>query len=169
MVSFYDLMAGRPSLFLYSTNVFMKFLIQEQYRGGEHFAWCSEYFDPVKQGAYSAAYGIPVSSSPATLYRRYKEDQGDTHSSLINGQKASIKARAIEWFKKDEISQEELEDIIFMVDKNRESDWRPVIYVIHRQLVEAKLKPVPVKDRAGVGMEYVIRDLTFDEFDMIEV
>lgn len=162
-------MPSTPPLFLYSTNVFMKFLIQERYQKGKHYVWCSEYFDPTKHGSYGGAYGIPASSSPAGLYLRYKQDRGDTHSYLINEQKAGIKKRAIDWFQEGQITQADLEDIIFMVDKNREDDWRPVIYVIHRGLVEPRLKQAPAKKSAGTGLEYIIEDLARHEFDMIEV
>ena len=164
-------MPSTSTLFLYSTNVFMKFLIQERYRGGRHYVWCSEYFDPTKHSSYGGAYGIPVSSNPAVLYRRYKEDlqSGDTHSALIGSQKASIKARAVEWLGKGEIDQRDLEDITVLVDKGRAEDWRPVIYVISRTLVASRLKRVSASQTAGFGMEYVIEDLTHDEFDLIEV
>lgn len=164
-------MPSAPTLFLYSTNVFMKWLIQERYQGGRHYVWCSEYFDPTKHGSYSGAYGIPASSNPAVLYRRYKEDlqSGDTHSALIGSQKASIKARAVEWLNKGQINQQDLEDITVLVDKGRVEDWRPVIYVISRALVASRLKRVAASQTAGFGMEYVVEDLTHDEFDLIEV
>lgn len=141
------------------------------YRGGRHFVWCSEFFDPKKHGDYGSAYGIPPSSSPASLYRRYKEDLegGDTHSASIVNQKAGIKARAIEWHGRGEISEQDLQDITYMADKGRKNDWRPVIYVISSERVKDRLESVPVKDRAGIGMEYVIKDLNDDEFDLIEV
>jgi hypothetical protein len=163
-------MAGRTPLFLYSTNVFMKFLIQEQYQGGKHYVWCSEHFDPTKLASYDPARKIPPSSNPAMLYRRYKEDfeSDDTHSSMINSQKSAIITRAGEWFKDGKITSDDFEEIVFLVDKNR-SDWRPVIYVIRRDLVEARLEPVAAWERAGVGMEYRIKDLTWDEFELMEV
>lgn len=164
-------MPSIPTLFLYSTNVFMKFLIQERYQGGRHYVWCSEYFDPTKHGSYGGAYGIPASSNPAVLYRRYKEGltSGDTHSALIGSQKASIKARAVEWLNEGKINRQDLEDIIVLVDKGRAEDWRPVIYVISRSLVASRLRRVVASQTAGTGMEHVIEDLTHDEFDLIEV
>lgn len=164
-------MADGSSLFLYSTNVFMKYWIQERYANGRHYVWCSSYFDSSKHGAYSDAYGIAASSNPAVLYRRYKQDleSGDTHSSMIEKQKAGIKARAAEWLGAGKISEEDLEDIVTMVDLDRRDDWRPLIYIINRNLVSDRLERVPARERAGIGLEYRISDLTRDEFDLIEV
>lgn len=160
-----------PPLFLYSTNVYMKYLVQETYRGGKHYVWCSEYFDPMKHSSYGAAYGIPVSSSPAHIYRRLKEDcdSGDTHSAAIKSQRDGIITRAGGWFANGEITKQQLEDITFMAQNSRTQDWRPVIYVIRSDLVAARLEPVAASERAGVGMEYRITDLTREEFDLIEV
>jgi hypothetical protein len=59
---------------LYSTNVFLKFHIQEQYRGDIHYVWCSENFDSRKLSAYSSGSLVPPSSNPADIYRQLQQD-----------------------------------------------------------------------------------------------
>jgi hypothetical protein len=44
-----------------------------------------------------------------------------------------------------------------------------LLYIIPTAVVSAKVKKVPVDDRAGLGPEYVIENLLTDEFDAIEV
>jgi hypothetical protein len=46
--------------------------------------------------------------------------------------------------------------------------WRPLVYVIPRNLVEARLKPVHLKQRASFGLEFLVEDLKRNEFDIIE-
>jgi hypothetical protein len=60
-------------------------------------------------------------------------------------------------------------DILYMVEHATSKDWRPLIYVIHRPAVENRLIPVPAHQRAGIGDEYIIRDLARHEFDIVEL
>ncbi|MFJ2988312.1 hypothetical protein ACIPF8_10625 [Collimonas sp. NPDC087041] len=47
--------------------------------------------------------------------------------------------------------------------------WRPLVYVIPRALVEAKLRLVAPASRASIGKEYIIENLGRNEFDIIEM
>jgi hypothetical protein len=47
-------------------------------------------------------------------------------------------------------------------------EWRPLIYVIPRSSMEARLKVVPIHRRTGPTLEYIIEDLKRSEFDIIE-
>jgi len=87
---------------------------------------------------------------------------------MINGQLASLKIRAGEWLNAGKIDLEAYREIVFLLDKDQQS-WRPVIYLIRRDLVEARLEAVPPSDRAGPGREYKIADLTRAEFELLEV
>src|SRR2546428_6535524 len=101
---------------VYSTNVFLKLLIQERYRNDMHYVWCSEHFDSKKQPAYSSGSLIPPSSNPADIYRELQRDvQGlDSHSVKIAAQKVMFTSLAIEWERRGEISSNDKDDIIWM-------------------------------------------------------
>jgi hypothetical protein len=155
---------------LYSTNVFLKLLIQEKYRGDIHYVWCSEDFDSRTVPAYSSASMVPPSSNPADIFRELRRDveRPDLHSARINQQKVSLTDLAIDWEKKGLVSTADKDDIVFMVSHAQLNHWRPLIYVIPRPPVQARLSAVPMRLRAGIGNEYIISDLKRSEFDIIE-
>jgi hypothetical protein len=162
-------MAG---LVLYSTNVFLKHVIQREFRNDIHYVWCSEFFDAqAAGGAYSSAALIPRSSNPADIYRTLKVecDCGDRHSSKIAEQKVSLAKLARDWKKSGEITDAQSKEILYLVKKASFRDWRPVIYVIPREPIEPRLTSVPLEKRAGFGPEYIISDLKRSEFDIIEI
>lgn len=156
---------------LYSTNVFLKFHIQQQYRGDVHYVWCSENFDSRTVAAYSSGSLVPPSSNPADIYRALLEDvkRGDRHSAKIAAQRASFEKLAFAWLAAGEITSEQKDEIIYMVEHADMNHWRPLLYVVPRIPVEPRLKPVPMNKRAGLGPEYIIEDLRRSEFDLIEL
>lgn len=156
---------------LYSTNVFLKFLIQQRFRKDIHFVWCCEFFDSTRQPAYSASSIVAPSSNPSDIYRQLKKEieEKDRHSYKINEQKASLTNLAIKWESVGEIRKDEKDEIVFMVNNASFDDWRPLIYVIPRLPVEHRLKLVPIDRRASFGIEYIIDDLERTEFDVIEI
>lgn len=156
---------------LYSTNVFLKLLIQERFRGDIHYVWCSEFFDSKSLPRYSSSSQIAPSSNPADIYLDLKGavQRKDEHSYKINEQKLSLKNLAIKWEASGEISTDDKEEIIYRVDKASFDDWRPLIYVVPRALVETRMQPVPPTKRASFGPEYIIPDLKRSEFDIIEL
>lgn len=157
-------------ILLYSTNVFLKLLIQEKYRNDIHYVWCSERFDSRKLEAYSVRALIPPSSNPADIYRQLRRDVDgrDMHSAKIIAQKASFKSIAIEWEKNGEIASNDKEEIIYMVDTSDFELWKPLLYIIPYAPVKSRLLTVPISQRAGVGEEYIIPNLKRSEFDIIE-
>jgi hypothetical protein len=160
-----------PPPLLYSTNVALKFLIQERFRKNLHFAWCSEYFDAKHYPPYSIKSHVAPSANPYDIYRELKDAvaRNDRHCSKINEQKVTFKNLALEWEAGGEISHAEKEEIIFWTDNAGFNEWRPLIYVIPRSLVELRLELVAPDTRASFGSEYVIRDLRKDEFNIIEI
>jgi len=156
---------------LYSTNVFLKLLLQEKYAGDRHFAWCSEHFESQALSRYTPSYHVAPSANPADIFRDIKRDvdRGDLHSPKLAAQKASFIARAHEWERAGSISSSDREDIVYMVEHATSKDWRPLIYVIRQEAVASRLEPVPAHMRAGIGDEYIIRDLARNEFDIIEI
>lgn len=156
---------------LYSTNVFLKPLIQSRYQADEHYVWCSEDFDSSKLSAYAYGSLVPPSSNPADIYRELQRDvqRKDSHSAKITAQKATLIRLATEWHANGKISLADKDDIIYMVNNASLDHWRPLVYIIPRVVVESRLQVVPVAKRAGFGNEYIIPDLKRCEFDIIEI
>src|ERR1700761_8978600 len=100
-------------LLLYSTNVFLKFHIQQQYRGDIHYVWCSENFDSRKLSPYSSGSDVPPSSNPADIYRSLMDDvnRGDRHSAKIAAQRASLEKLAITWLTAGEVTSVQKDEI----------------------------------------------------------
>ena len=158
-------------LLLYSTNVKLKFLIQQEFRSDTHFVWCSDAFDQTKLPGYSLNSHTPASSNPAEIYRQLVKDirTSDKHSAKIAEQRASLMKRALDWAKAGEITPAQKSDIVYLVKTASFSEWQPLIYIIPFPAVCARLVQVPANKRAGMGMEYTIADLNRSEFDIIEV
>lgn len=158
------------TVLLYSTNVFLKLLIQQIYRNDVHYVWCSEYFDSKKLSAYTSGVLVAASSNPADIYRdlQHAVQTHDNHNAKIISQKASFISLATTWESDGEISTTQKDDIIYMVTTATFDLWRPLLYVIPRAPVEPQLQLVPVHKRAGLGNEYIIPSLNRSEFDVIE-
>jgi hypothetical protein len=158
-------------LFLYSTNPYIKLLIEERFREDKHYAWCSESFDSAKQPGYSASSLVAASSNPASLYKELREGckRGEKHCSKIGDTRTRLKALAVEWEQKGEISSEDKEEIILLADDQDPMYWQPLIYVIPRHLVESRLQKVHLGLRASFGREFIIGDLNRNEFDIISL
>jgi hypothetical protein len=92
----------------------------------------------------------------------------DSHNVKIAAQKLSLTKLAIEWENKGEITANEKDEIIYMVDNADFSLWRPLLYVIPYESVKARLQLVPINNRAGFGNEYIISDLKRPEFSIVE-
>lgn len=160
------------NVILFSTNVFLKFQIQEQYCGGIHYVWCSENCDSKTLSAYSVGALVAPSSNPADIYRELKRDvEGkDKHSAKISAQKATLASLAVQWEASGKISALQKDDLLYLVNTADFSLWRPLLYVIPRTAdIESRLQEVPMSSRAGIGPEYIIEDLKRSEFEIVEL
>ncbi len=155
---------------LYATVTFMKSRIQRDYRNDIHYVWCSEHFDSTKLSIYAPGSRTPRRADPIAVYRELAEDvaTGDLHSAKIASQRASLKKLAIEWAAGGEITKDQKEEIVYMVDHALIQEWRPLLYLIPRNRVADRLELVPMEKRASVEEEYIIRDLQRSEFEIIE-
>ena len=156
---------------LYSTNVFLKLLIQQQFRGDVHYVWCSESFDSTTLPRYSVGSLVAPSSDPANIYRELNEAvrRSDRHCHKIIEQKLSLTKLAVDWEAAGEIRTDERDEIVYRVDNATFAEWRPLIYIIPRALVQPRIQVVPAARRASLGPEYIIPDLQRSEFDVIEL
>lgn len=155
---------------LYSANPHLKLYVQQQYQDDVHYVWCSGCFDPQAAPRLSNASRIPPSSSPKDICRALHAAvaRGDRHDPKIVEQRAGIIGRATKWAASGAISAGQRDEILYLAEKSELKEWRPLLYVIPRALVAARLRRVPMADRAGIGDEFVIPDLRRNEFDVIE-
>jgi hypothetical protein len=148
----------------------MKYRIQTMFRGRRHYIWCSPNFEAAALPRYAIGAGLPPSSDPATIYRQLHhavrtKDQGDNK---IIDQKKVLKALALKWFKDNQISADDRDEIIAMVSKSDFLDWKPLLYVIPYGAVAGRAQLVPRGKRASHEPEYILVDLADTEFQIIE-
>lgn len=165
------MLSSMATLLLYSTNVCIKLYIQSRFRNDIHYVWCSEVFDSKAENRYSRFANIARSSNPADIYRALIEEvkDGDMDGANIQKKKASLQQVAVRWEEDGEISRKGLEEITVIIESAGVQEWRPVLYVIPRHLVENDLEEVPRYNRSKTGMEYLIRNLKRSDFDVIEL
>jgi hypothetical protein len=159
-----------PSPFLYSTNPWIKFDIYQRYRGERHWVWCSDFYDARKYYLHRGAGRMPPSSNPAEIYENLKAsvDRPDFHCPTIVRVQLSLKERALEWVKDGSLTHIDAQDIIYQLDHAAITDWRPLLYVVHRASVESRLVEVPPDKRANpTSMEWTLADLAPPEFDVL--
>lgn len=163
-------MAG---VILYSANPWFAVDLATRYRGNMFFAWVSEYFDAKSAPPGSAAALVAPSSTPCRIYRTLLEDATaqDDHSALIGGYRKKFALLARQWLSAGLLSKDQHDEIIASVRGRTWTIWRPVLYVIPRQVVEStgRLTPVPRRMRGGYGPELQVSDLHRDEFDIVEL
>lgn len=159
------------NLFYYSTNTYLSYYLSKTFYDNTFFVWCSPVFDPrglEKNHPYSK---IPQSSSPNAIYRQLKSDVEtfDCHSSKVNENKAGLKRGAMIAWKDQVITDDELSIIQDTIDSAVITDFKPLLYIIPKSLVQPKVELVPVKERANpLSVEYRIRDLKLNEFEILE-
>lgn len=156
---------------LYSTNTHLKFVLQRDYFGGSHYAWCSPVFDSRTLGRYSAGASLPPSSDPASIYRELFEatKRTDSHSAKIKEQKATLMGLAVKFSEAQKITDLARDEVIEIVRTAPFSEWRPLLYLIpHTEDLRPRIKDVPYNRRAGRELEYIVEDLKPEEFHVIE-
>lgn len=157
---------------LYSTNPWIAHDITMRFRGGRHFVWCSEYYDPLTAPAGSAQSAIAPSSSPKGIYETLLGDyqREDGHSALIKGYRGTFCRLAKSWLADNQINKVQHDEIAAIVKSNSWRIWRPVLYVIPKEPIANanRLNSVPHRQRAAYGPELQVTDLMPHEFDIIE-
>ncbi len=121
-------------------------------------------------GRYTHRAMVAPSSNPSDIFKDLKEavHRGDHHNPKILEQKTSIKSLAIKYNGEGKLSDKDKDEIIYLVDSSSFQDWRPLLYIIPYAPIRGRLEEVPIHLRASLGMEYIIKDLTRNEFDIIE-
>lgn len=162
--------SGKKPLLLWSTNSWLKHYIQMRFRNDTHYVWCSPIFEGQSAARYAVGAGQPPTSDPATIYRQLHiaVSRQDGHDPKIASQRTTIKALAAEWFAVGELTEDERDEILAIVDRSTVRDWRPVLFVIPFDSVGIRVKSVPREKRASLEPEYIIPDLSKEEFELIE-
>ena len=158
------------SPFLYSANPLVKFTISRDYLNHTHFVWCSDAFDCRRHYLHVGPLGTPPSSQPGEIFERLRAatvERVDWADLSIAGWKTKIKAMSVQWKADGRIDDDAEQEIMFLLDRADIGQWRPLIYIIQRDKVAARLKPVALSSRASVEMEYTLEDLQPHEFDVI--
>jgi len=156
---------------LFSTVTFWKYHIQRRFRNGTHFVWCSEHFDPKKTSAYSVHNQTGPTANPRSIYETLQEavEDRDTHCPKIQEQKSTIQQLAGQWSDEGLITDDEAQEIYYMMERGDFQNWRPLLYTIPTQQVASRARPVPIEDRASLGPEWIIEDLDTSEFRLVEL
>src|SRR4051794_3035652 len=84
------------------------------FRGGRHYVWCSEYYDPTRAPGTSAAAAIAPSSSPKALFEQLAADcaRNDEHSHHIKRYRKTFRRLAAEWLSASEITKDQHDEIV---------------------------------------------------------
>jgi hypothetical protein len=155
---------------LYSTNTWLAYNINEHYYHGQHYVWCSRYFDAKSLPAHR--YSLPPTSSPSEIYNDLEKAvvNGDLHNSKIQANKIGILNGAAVKRLAGLISAEQQREIAEVVGAAQILDFRPLLYVIPISLVADSIKDVPISGRAHpLALEVVIECLSGTCFDVIEL
>lgn len=144
-------------------------MISERYFNGEHYIWCTPYFDSRQHSPRNGT--VPPTSSPAEIYQSLFQEvrRGDRHSGKIKENRIGILRGAA--IKKDQgvINEKQKDDIAAIVDRAETYDFRPLIYLIPYSIACDRLAEVPIADKAHpLSVEYVIDRLPRNDFDVIE-
>ncbi|MQA91450.1 MAG: hypothetical protein GEU90_14690 [Gemmatimonas sp.] len=144
-------------------------MIQEEHRRDLHYVWCSECFDSALAPPHSLRALVGSSSNPADIYRGLKAevDSADKHGNNFTRIAGSLSVLAQKWYIANEIAEHDRDEILYMLMEPTPRLWTPLVYVIPRDAVATRLKPVHPSKRSGTGREFVMEDLRRDEFDVI--
>jgi hypothetical protein len=115
---------------------------------------------------------VAPSSSPCALANALLAEMEleDRHSTHRKRYRKVFRGLAATWAANGTLSDAQAQDIRDMVKQASYRIWKPIVYIIPREPVEAagRLYPVPVSKRAGHGPEFRIEDLKGQEFDVME-
>jgi hypothetical protein len=161
-----------PGTILYSANPWFSTEIARRYRGGNFFAWVSDYFDTELAPAGSAGAFIAPSSNPRRIYEEMLVEYNaeEEHSRTRGAHRKTFSRLARRWLGNKELTEDQYGEIIASVRAPSWRIWKPVLYVVPRTNIDAtRIKEVRRNDRAGYGPEYQIFDLRENEFDIVDL
>lgn len=149
--------------FLYSVNSLLAYKINEEFYGGNHYVWCAPEFNCTEN---------PPSSNPKEIMKMIWADVNlhDRHSPKIMQNKLGLLNGVEINYKNNNISEEQREELIKIVNGVDIAYFRPLIYIISYQKVKNKIIKVSATEKAEwFSNEYKIECLKSKEFDMIDI
>ena len=158
------------TLFLFSTNSWLSFVIGEEYYGSVHYVWTSPIFDTSMSPKLRRV--TPPTSTPKDIYLSLLEEvtRGDRHSLKIAKLREGIVRGAEIRHGNGLISDKSLTEIRQVVGLAESRDFRPLLYVISYPKVQHLVRDVPVGDRAHpLSQEYVIEELPESSFEALDL
>ena len=122
----------------YSANPWFATEIARRYRGGNFFAWVSEYFDTELAPPGSAGALVAPSSNPRRIYEEMLVEYNaeEEHSRTRNAHRKTFSRLARQWFGTGELTEDQHDEIIASARARSWRIWKPVLYVIPRSLSE---------------------------------
>jgi len=155
---------------LYSANTWLSYCIAQRYYNEIHYVWCTPYCDGRTLALREAC--LPPTSSPFEIYKNLQEEvrRGDRHSTKIVENKTGILRGAELKKEAGVITVQQERDIISIVERAEQIDFRPLLYVIPYVGVADIVREVPVEDKAHpLSQEYRIESLSRRLFDVIDI
>ncbi|MDR0883583.1 MAG: hypothetical protein LBN05_03125 [Oscillospiraceae bacterium] len=140
----------------FSVQTFLAYHINENYYGGVHFVWCADSFDDKE---------LPPFANPKSIYHSLINTK-DKYSRSINEKMKGILAGAAQMYAKGKINKKELKEIIDIVNRAPVHHFRPVLYLIHKLLIQPERIDTVVSYRNNI---HIIADLSSNECEMLEL
>lgn len=162
--------AAQQPLLYYSANTELAYRISEIYYGQIHYVWCTPFFTPSKGGELD--YKVPSSSAPRDIYASfYKEvEQRDNHGTNIERNRVGLRNGVIAKKRAGVLTDQQADELNFLIDNATTSDFRPLLYVIPHEGVSHLVQLVPLRERANpFSLEYRIAELPRRCFDVIRI
>jgi hypothetical protein len=156
-------------MLLYSTNTWLAYTISSRFYSQRHWVYCAPVFAAAPD---PHAPVQPPSSSPKGIYWELESAvrASDMHSSKIAQNRAGLKKGALAKEAAGVISKQDAADITWIVDNAQIAHFRPLLYVIVRTQVAARLKRVSPQNAANpFSEEYIIEDLQAGEFEALDL
>lgn len=161
-------LAGRPVL--YSTNTWLAYNISERFYRGQHFVWCTPFFEAGSDTP--RRYTVAPSSTPKEIYvELYRAaHRSDYNNSKIKDNKGGILKGAAFKRAAGVITEEQERKIAQAVEAAQLIEFRPLLYVIPCHLVAETMREARQEDRPAnpLSAEYIIEALPNNYFDVIE-
>lgn len=156
-----------PDLLFYSTNSLMAYLINEYYYRGNHYLYCTPYFERHPDPNFPP---LAPTSNPKILYERLMEESktSDKNAHHINANKHGLKIGVEERLKAGIITTAVKNEIVEFIDGAPNVQFKPKLYLIPAEGVRSLLKPVPYHVRATSVIDEYCLDITKEKFDVID-
>lgn len=158
------------TLFLFSTNSWLSFVIGEEFYGSTHFVWCTNIFDTATVSPVRMT--TPPTSTPKEIYHSALQEvsRGDRHSAKIEQWRNGLLRGAEIRHSRGEIDDGAFAEVSAIIGQSAIRDFRPLLYVISYAETKHLVHHVPVHERAHpLSQEFRIERLPRDCFEVLDM